>query len=272
MDNLSLIHQRISTRTYSEQVPGEDVLEALIDYARGLEGPFGHRARFAWVSLPTEAGEAHALGTYGMIRGAKTYLVGVLKRDPRAAEDYGYLFEKVLLKATALGLATCWLGGTFDRTAFSSRVDLAEGEFIPAISPVGFASAKARIKDALVITTLGARGRKPLKDLVWGEPGVWAQGFEAVRLGPSASNKQPWRMAADPQERRVHFYLEPTAGYNDVSVGRVGFPIQTLDLGIAWSHFELALADQGISGRWTKVDPGLAVSSKWEYSATWTQD
>jgi len=79
-------------------------------------------------------------------------------------------------------------------------------------------------------------------------------------------------MAVDADGLRVHFYLEPTLGYNDVSVGRVGFPIQTLDLGIAWCHFELALADQGVAGRWTKVDPGLGVPLAWEYSATWTRD
>jgi len=185
LNYLPLIHQRVSTRTYTDQVPGEEVLEGLLDYAQGLEGPFGHRARFAWVGLAEkEAAGAKSLGTYGMIRGAKTYLVGALKREPGAVEDYGYLFEKVLLKATALGLGTCWLGGTFDRSAFSSRVDLADGEFIPAISPFGFASAKERIKDALVITALGARGRKPLKDLVWGEAGVWKEALEAVRLGP----------------------------------------------------------------------------------------
>jgi len=270
MDNITLIRQRLSTRTYTDQLPGAETFEALLEYASCLEGPFGHKARFAWVNLPEkEAGEAKSLGTYGMIRGARTYLVGALARGEGATEDYGYLFERVILKATSLGLATCWLGGTFDRSAFSARLDLQAGEFIPAITPVGFAPAKGRLKDTLIISVLGARSRKPLKDLVAGEVGSWEPALEAVRWGPSASNKQPWRMAVDPEGRSVHFYLEETPGYSDVSVSRCGFPIQTLDLGIAWCHFELAMADQGIRGTWSRAQPSLKVPSSWGYSATW---
>ena len=50
------------------------------------------------------------LGTYGMIKNAKTFIVAIAKKslgeDLMRAVDFGYDFEKIVLKATDLGLDT----------------------------------------------------------------------------------------------------------------------------------------------------------------------
>jgi len=204
-----------------------------------------------------------------MIEGAGWFLAGAMKKGPGAVEDFGYLLEGVILKATELGLGTCWLGGTFQRADFTEALTLQDDEFIPAVCPVGYASTRRRLKEKLIAAAIHVRQRKPLKDWarVTGDPGVYGDALEAVRLGPSASNKQPWRLLL--AEGKAHFYLEETPGYNADSVARCGFPIQSLDMGIAFYHWERVLADQGLAGSWTRDDPSLPVGGKWVYVATW---
>lgn len=69
--------------------------------------------------------------------------------------------------------------------------------------------------------------------------------LEMVRLAPSASNKQPWRIIKDGEG--FHFYLSPSKGYSK----NLGLDIQRIDMGIAMCHFELTAKDLGLSGSWT---------------------
>ncbi len=271
MNTFDLIEKRVSVRTFTEREVDPASRQTLLDYAATLKAPWGHEARFAWVPVTPSDREAQRFGTYGMIQGAQLYLAGAMKQGPGAAEDFGYLFEGILLKATELGLGTCWLGGTFRRGDFTQALALLDDEFIPAVCPVGYASPTKRLKEKLIGTVFQVRQRKPLKDwaIVEGEPGEYREALEAVRLGPSASNKQPWRVHL--ANGRAHFYLEETPGYNAESVARCGFPIQRLDMGIAFYHWERVLSDQGLVGAWTQNDPKITVPDKWEYVATWSR-
>ena len=57
------------------------------------------------------------------------------------------------------------------------------------------------------------------------------------RSGPSASNKQPWRIILD--WNKAHFYLKKTENYAQ----SIPFDIQALDMGIALCHFEEGLKE-----------------------------
>jgi len=59
-----------------------------------------------------------------------------------------------------------------------------------------------------------------------------------VRIAPSASNKQPWRIVKI--EGAWHFFLERTKGYGDGIIFKLLklADIQRLDMGIAMCHFE----------------------------------
>jgi len=52
--------------------------------------------------------------------------------------DLGYCLEKVVLEVTALGLGSCWLGGTFRRSRFARRIKLADDELLPVVIPLGY--------------------------------------------------------------------------------------------------------------------------------------
>ena len=104
---------------------------------------------------------------------------------------------------------------------------------------------------------------------VAGDP--FAAVLEGVRMAPSASNKQPWRIVR--RGRDWHFYLQRTKGYGKGSAIFVMLrlaDLQRVDLGIAMCHFELVAREHGLAGIWVARDPGLQLPGKdAEYVATW---
>ncbi len=113
-------------------------------------------------------------------------------------------------------------------------------------------------------------------DARWGVPlspeaaGAYAEALEMVRLGPSASNKQPWRIVRE--GNHWHFYLQRTPRYAAMGLGKLIriADIQRIDLGIAMCHFELTAAELGLAGQWQIGDPGLEMPDDLtEYTASW---
>jgi hypothetical protein len=179
-----------------------------------------------------------------------------------------------VLHATGLGLETCWMGGTFNRGSFEKNIDLAANEFIPVVSPLGYKHERPKMLESAMRALAGSDQRKPWKDLFYDQDetkglllenaGDYAVPLEMVRLAPSASNKQPWRIVKVNQ--RFDFYLARTPGY-----GRVGFDIQRTDIGIAKCHFELSARELGLNGHW-KSYRDIQPITDWEYMVSWERD
>ena len=93
------------------------------------------------------------------------------------------------------------------------------------------------------------------------DAGDLTEAFEAVRLAPSAANRQPWRAVIT--ESGVHFYEQKSI--KDSPLGDV----QKVDMGIALCHFDLSLEEDGISGSFVFEDPELAVPGNTYYIASW---
>lgn len=285
MDATTLIRRRYSCRTYApEPIAAEHraALEAFMTTKQ--RGPLGSAARFRLIAAtPDDTGALRRLGTYGFIKGATGFLIGAVRSGPGDLEDYGYLLEEIVLRATALGLGTCWLGGTFTRSSFTARFGgLARDESIPAVVSTGYPGddGTERIHER----EHGDR-RFPPDELFfageWAEPllpgtaGAGADGYgaalEAVRTAPSATNRQPWRIVHRGAD--WHFYLARTKGYGRGSLAfrllRIA-DLQRVDLGIAMCHFELAARQAGHRGSWRVADPGVALPTDTiEYTATW---
>lgn len=79
-----------------------------------------------------------------------------------------------------------------------------------------------------------------------------------VRLAPSASNKQPWRIVKETGRDVFHSYLKENPIYNRI-LGEI--KIQNLDLGIAMCHFELAARELGLKGSW-EITGGTKLETK----------
>ncbi len=269
------IRVRRSCRTYSDRpIEPERLAELKGFLASNTRGLFGNATRFKLLDF-NELGtdEIRTLGTYGVIRGARLFIAGVVRKQPKAMEDYGYCLEKIILKATSLGLGTCWLGGTFRRRGFAGVMNLADAEYLPAITPVGYPGEKRSLIDRLFRFSAGSDRRKPWNELFFDRDadtplprestGRYEIPLECVRLAPSASNKQPWRIVRD--QGTFHFYLSRTPGYDNIIKD---IRLQNVDMGIAMCHFELSAKELGEDGVW-EVHPPQTSSGDREYIVSW---
>jgi len=272
---IETINRRVSCRTYGDKAVEPAKSMELAAFLRvNTLSPFGSGVRFQLLNIDElETSGAGRLGTYGVIKGARRFIAGAVRRQPKAMEDFGYCMEKNILEATALGLGTCWLGGTFSRSGFAERMRLAHDELLPAVTPVGYAGDRKSLIDRVFRFSAGSDRRRSWHEIFFDgridipltpeSAGPYATSLACLRMSPSASNKQPWRIIRD--NRMFHFYLKQTPGYNAI-LGDI--KLQNVDMGIAMCHFELASAALGLKGHWMTDDPQLQTGGM-EYIASW---
>lgn len=274
---IATIKKRFSVRHYDPLPVSEEDYAFLRDYVAEpsrLKGPFGGTTRVELVRVTKSVSDKGIkLGTYGMIRNPQAYLVGIIEdHNPKAVLDFGYAFEKLILALTARNIGTCWLGGTFTRNTFEKEMELGQNEVIPCITPIGYPKEKQGLFQSAVRYMVKADQKKGWEQLffysAFGRPlsesdaGPFAVPVEMVRLGPSASNKQPWRLVVSEDRRSVHFYLTHTPKYSDL--------MQRTDMGIAMCHFDLACGAVGLAGGFVERNPGLSLpDDRTEYIVTW---
>jgi len=278
MTIIETIKTRKSCRTYSNKPiePGK-ISELRQFLASNKEAPFGSNVRFLLLDFnELEISELKNLTTYGVIKGARQFIVGTVEKQTKAMEDYGYCMERNILMATSLGLGTCWLGGTFKRSGFAGKINLGESELLPVISPVGYSSDKRSAVDRMFRFVAASDKRKPWHELFYlhdidtfldkENSDSFETPLECVRMAPSASNKQPWRIIKDRDQNAFHFYLKRTPGYENIVKD---IKLQNVDMGIAMYHFELTAKELGLKGDWNVNNPQIK-SDGMEYIVSWT--
>lgn len=218
------IKRRFSVRGYDGKPLDDAVLDELMTLAKQLSVG-GMR-----VVLEPEGGQSVIKGMFGRksgIDGVCAYASFVAKEASAAL--VGYAGEAFILACTALGLGTVWIGGTMDKRAVKSKL-LREGEKLYCIAPVGRASAGVAMpeKKRMTMEKLTGLDEARLSSL---EP--WQKAvLDAVRIAPSAMNRQPWRCVIQGETIAVH-----TRGSN--------FGFGELDTGIARLHRDAVLLSQG---------------------------
>ena len=283
-----VIRQRYSCRTYVPAPIRDGERSRLEAYMESLPpAPFENKMRFALVAARERDRRAlRGLGTYGFIHGATGFIIGAIQvpepgeNAPHYLEDFGYNMEKIILQATALGLGTCWLGGTFTKSSFARAVKLQDGELIPCVSATGYPSDEPHLVERLIRSRARPERRRPWQQLFFDgdfdhplereSSGNMATPLETVRIAPSASNRQPWRVLRD--RGQWHFYLRRTPGYRENMLNRLVTvaDLQRIDLGIAMCHFEMSAKHNGISGGWVYQDPGFEHPNEaLQYTSTW---
>lgn len=247
------IKKRCSIRTYENKTLLMKDRERLRSCMDTLRNPFDVSVKLHIIDMEQVGNER--LGTYGVIKGAKTFL-GVSVDDTELAPiAAGYEFENLILYATSIGLGTVWLAATFNRNGFVSAMDIQEGEILLAISPVGYSSRKKRITEVLMRSAMKSTLRKEWNELFFQEnfctpltksmAGIYALALEMLRLAPSAKNQQPWRVRKSGSI--YHFYVTYKSG-----ISREEIMIKKVDVGIALSHFHQTVMEQGLVGHFEK--------------------
>lgn len=156
----------------------------------------------------------HWLAHYGFLTGVRHYIALVGERQDDLEERIGYFGEFVVLQATALGLGTCWIAGTYNKQ--KSRVSLSSEETLVAVITIGIPAHPGVHRKTKSIAQL-SRSPEPM-------PEWFGMGMKAVQLAPTAMNQQKFRFETDGTS------VNTNAG--------IGF-YTALDLGIAKLHFEI---------------------------------
>lgn len=288
-----LIKERYSCRSFDGKPIPEEKLLTLREFVESQDaGPFATRPRFGLVAA--QAGDdsmIKGLSTYGFIKQPSAFLVGAGGRTEDDLVDFGFLTELAVLKATELGLGSCWLGGTFRRSRFAAavgldaRLDESDGpKTVICVIALGNFPSDKDPRHGFIRNRAGGAHRKAPETLFfdesWGNPlalpveRIDGELLEAVRLGPSASNKQPWRIVVPSTSKKehpkAHLYLQRTPGYHGIMprLAKVA-DIQVVDMGIALAHLSSVAADHGWPAGIVRRNPSLAVpDSQVKYIAT----
>ena len=259
-----VIQGRKSTRTFDGRPISTEDRHALAVMLEQGGNPFGVPVEFHFLDA-----EKHGLKSPAVV-GERYYVAAKVERVPNCEIAFGYEFERFCLEAEAIGLGTVMLAASLNREAFERAIDVSEGEVMPVASPVGYPAAKRSVRERAMRKALGADGRMPFGELffdgVFDKPltpegaGELRQAFEAVRLAPSAGNKQPWRVVLEGES--AHFYECRTIGESPLG------DIQKVDLGIALLHFDIVANEAGFKTSFDQDDPGIQLPDGVEYIAT----
>lgn len=210
--------QRTSCRAYA--APPDTAELAALSYAAGRYAL--PRARVVVQATPETLFTPAMLGML-RVSGCTTAAVVIAREnDPVSTLHAGIAGEALTLEATAMGLGSCWVAGTYRRKLL--QVALEQGEAVLAVIALGH--PRTPLPEGNV-----QRRRKPVERLFRGDLrlcGVQVQqAAKLVREAPSAMNMQPWQLSMGPENAFV-------VDVRDRSL---------LDAGIALCHAELALLD-----------------------------
>jgi len=210
---------------------------------------------------------------YGIISNHSTYIVGKTKSNTLSRMSYGYVVEKAVLKATALGLSTCWVG--YFENEFFTDIKLEPGFIIPSIVIMGY-PGKTTISDKLLKLTASSGQRKEWSQLFFEDSfsiplvpknaGLYEDALEMLRLAPSSGNTQPWRAIMESNGKRFHFFKKPISQrYEEKG-------LHDVDMGIALSHFDLVVKQNNINGKWERLpEIGKTYKERLEYMISWVE-
>ena len=266
MTIIEAARHRRSVRTFDGKPLKAEEIKKIKDFADSAANPF--EIPIEWVMLDTEE---YSLST-PVISGEKLYIAGKMKRVKNAEAAFGYTFEKIVLFAETLGIGTTWIAGTMKREIFEQAINLADGEVMPCISPLGRPAAKMSLRETVMRKGVKADTRLGFEELFYDsdfdtplaeeKAGKLKTALELVRLAPSAVNKQPWRIVI--KDGRAHFYEKKNKAHADAD----SWDVQKIDIGIALAHFEIGAAHEGITAEFEISDPGIPAAQGTQYMAS----
>ena len=271
MNIKEIIKKRLSCRTFNQVLLDSAVKKELENYIGGIRELPGSEAISLIIVEKTTEGKQMKLN-YGMIQGHNTYILGKSRSSSVSRVNYGYMMEKVVLKATELGISTCWIG-YFDSTYFD-EIPPGDGFEIPGIVILGYTGEKQTTLDKLIRFGVKASKRDNWDKLFFNfrlqtavTPRIiktYSDSLEMVRLAPSAGNTQPWRIYFDDTANEFHFFKKPVnKRYEERG-------LHDIDMGIALSHFELTSLDNGLSGSWIRhTETIISPIDDLQYIMTW---
>lgn len=212
MDILELIKKRRSIRKYNlVKISEESIreLSSLIDVCNKESGMH--------IQLCVEEPNAFnsLMAHYGKFENVRNYIAFVGEKKENLEEKIGYFGERIVLKATELGLGTCWVASTYNKGKSDAKIN--KGEKLSIVISLGYSDQN--------VAPRKSKGKEDISDVNMESPEWYKRGIEAALLAPTAMNQQK-------------FSFSYVGGKIVAKAGR-GFYTE-MDLGIAKYHFEIA--------------------------------
>ena len=211
MTTMEAMRARHSVRSYTDKPSPADVADIL-----EAEIAACNRAGDLHIQLVKDEMQAFSgfMARYGKFSGVKNYLALVGKKGPDLEEKCGYYGERLVLLAQSLGLNSCWVAMSYDKSKAACKLDA--GEKLCIVVSLGYGATQGvPHKSKAAEEVMSAKGEVP----AWFRAGV-----EAALLAPTAMNQQKFKFALED-------------GAVAASAG-MGF-YSKIDLGIAKYHFEV---------------------------------
>lgn len=220
MEMMEAMRARHSVRSYVDRSLTADVVDVL-----EAEIAACNREGDLHIQLVKDEPEAFSgfMARYGRFSGVKNYIALAGKKGPELEEKCGYYGERLVLLAQSLGLNSCWVAMSYDRSKAACKLDA--GEKLCIVIALGYGATQGvPHKSKSVEQVMAAKGEVP----DWFRAGV-----EAALLAPTAINQQKFRFA-----------LEDGAVAAKAGTGFYS----RIDLGIVKYHFELGAGRENF--RW----------------------
>jgi nitroreductase len=237
------ISHRKSVRKYAPKALEQDALAAIMARTGKLH-PF----------LP-EKPAAFRILTEAQVKGmasAKTahYLAVYAANEYMAQVNAAFMLQQMDLWFSAQGLGSCWLGMP------NAAPEAATCEGLPFLVMLAFGAAAEEIHRA-DISEFKRKAAEEITSLTGLERLV-----EALRLAPSAVNRQPWRLAGDLGTLRL-------CGKKNNMLQKMMFgDMPRMDMGIALCHLWLAAESGGVFQGFERESAPKDTPAGFEYVAS----
>ena len=219
MDIWEAMEKRHSVRKYTDK-PVEDATAAELSafIAQYNEASGLHMQ----LCLDEPGAFSGRMARYGSFVNVRNYIAIVGDKHMENLDDAcGYYGEKVVLKATQLGLSTCWVAMTYSKGRAACKVE--KGEKLCIVIAVGYGATEGV-----------PHKNRPMEHLCQFDgdmPDWFRRGMEAAMLAPTATNQQK--------------FLLTLRDDGTVKAQALSGFYTKIDLGIVKCHFEYGAGTDG---------------------------
>ena len=217
-DYMELMRQRHSVRQYLDKAIPAELRAELDAYCGELNREGGLHMQILYDEPVCFSSR---LAHYGSFENCANYIALVGEKAPDLDERCGYYGEKLVLKAQALGLNTCWAALTHGK----SKAAVGAGEKEVIVIALGYGRTQGKPHRGKAADTVS--------DLDGSAPAWYRRGVEAALLAPTAVNQQKFRFERSGERVRA-------------TAGKLGSCLK-IDLGIVKCHFALGAGEENFT-------------------------
>lgn len=207
---MEAIRARHSVRNFTEQKIEGDFLEAVKKEVQQV----GHDSSMRFKLIVDDPEVFNSPLARGFSN-ARNCIVISGKKGSDFEVDSGYYGEKLVLIMQQMGLNTCWIAVTFNRSYLKKKLELKYGEKIIAIIALGYGVDQGKPHQSKSFQQI-CKSKGPF-------PPWFEKGMEAAMMAPTAMNKQ-------------NFTIDFDGSKVELNSGRGRY--RYLDMGIVKFHFE----------------------------------